>query len=420
MADNRWEPKAGAVAQVDTVTVANTWAQNDTVTLTINSSDLLITIGTLTSTSQVATTIQQAWEGLTFTDTSASVVPEGGGDDFAEHGEITATVSSAVVTLTHDTPGRPFLLTVTEVTGGSGTATEATATAATGPNHADNTANWTAGTLPQATASENVFIDNSDVSLLYGLDGWGGANTLDSFTIAASFTGDIGLPKLNPAGYVEYDSDYLDVEATKVFIGNGEGTGSGRIKLNMGTVLATVTVESTGSPAESGLGALILKGTNTNNVLEVLSGSVSIAAFGGETANLVSSRIVSGTVDFGEGLVATTLIQNQQGNITVRSNMTTLTNSGGTVAVLGSATVGTLNNDAGTVNYLSSGTITNLNIGGKSVGAHVAFSGDLAAGGRTVTNCTIDLNGSFRDDLQTVAFTNKIGLGSGVSALAAT
>ena len=40
---------AVGVKQVDTITVANTWATSDTVTLTINGRDLLITIGSDTS-----------------------------------------------------------------------------------------------------------------------------------------------------------------------------------------------------------------------------------------------------------------------------------------------------------------------------------------------------------------------------------
>jgi len=118
------------VPQVDTVTIANTWAQNDTIQLVIGSSTVTVTIGTLTTTAQVATTLQQAWENLTLTDGSASVSPAEGGQLNIETSQITATVSGSVVTLTSGIAGQSFTLVVTETTAGDGTAVEAVATAA--------------------------------------------------------------------------------------------------------------------------------------------------------------------------------------------------------------------------------------------------------------------------------------------------
>ena len=46
MANNRWLSKAAPVKQVTTVTIANTWATSDTITLTIDSVDFIVTIGT--------------------------------------------------------------------------------------------------------------------------------------------------------------------------------------------------------------------------------------------------------------------------------------------------------------------------------------------------------------------------------------
>jgi len=118
------------VNQVDTVTIADTWAQNDTITLVIGSTTIVVTIGTLVTTAQVATTLQQAWENLALTDASASVTPASGGQENIETSAITATVSGSVVTFTNDVGGAAFTLTVTAATAGDGTATEATATAA--------------------------------------------------------------------------------------------------------------------------------------------------------------------------------------------------------------------------------------------------------------------------------------------------
>ena len=119
-------------AHVDEITVADTWAASDTVTLAIGSDSFVVTIGSLTTTAQVATTLKQAWENETLTDTAAAVLPTDGAQGFTIPAEITATVASSVVTLTHDSNGHKFTLVVTEVTAGDGTATEANTIGANG------------------------------------------------------------------------------------------------------------------------------------------------------------------------------------------------------------------------------------------------------------------------------------------------
>jgi hypothetical protein len=114
------------IAQVDTLTIAGTWAQNDTVALTIGSDTVTITIGALTTTTQVATTIKQAWEGEAFTDTAAKVSPSTGGLAYTSFSAITAAESALgdIVTLTHDSAGHSFTLSATATTAGNGTATQ--------------------------------------------------------------------------------------------------------------------------------------------------------------------------------------------------------------------------------------------------------------------------------------------------------
>ena len=408
MADNRWEPKALAVSQVNTVTIANTWAQNDTVTLTINTKALVITIGTLTTTSQVATTVQEAWEGSTLTDTSASYTPAGGGQDIAEFAEITATVSGAVVSLTHDIPGRPFTLTATETTGGDGTATGATATAADGPNNVNNVNNWSAGTVP--ATGENLYIDNSDVSLLYNLNDLN--DTAASLTIGANFTGDIGLPKTNPAGYTEYLPDYFDMPISAIYIGVGDGQGSGRIKLDNKTVQTAWAVEKTGSSNEAGLPPVILKGTHASNTLDVNSGEVGVSVYGGETGVIATARIGSGTVEFGEGCTVTTLT-NQSGNINIRNPVTTLTSSSGTVTCWEAMTIVTASISGGTLDYRSSGTIATLNIGG-TAGPVLDCSNDNSS--RTITALVLNAGATIIDPLRTITYTS-ITIGGDVDTI---
>ena len=487
MASNRWIGRAQAVADVKTVTIANTWTATngttDTITLTINQKSLVVSIGSLVTTAQVATTIQQAWENASFTDTTALKTPADGGQDIAEHAEITATVSGSVVTLTHDQPGTPFVMTVTEVTDGNGTAAGADSTSATGPNHIDNPDNWDAGSLP--ITGDDVFVDDSSISILYALgiffgthtgaanqavltdstqnwvpssligqvikndtdgssttvtandattvtgvlsggtdDDWDTGDaytmtTLASLTISRNYTGEIGLPKQNAGGYVEYRPDYLGIAATTVTIGRGEGSGSSQIKLDTGTAATAITVESTGSPP-FGLEAFLWKGVNITNTLEVHEGTVGVAVFGGEVATILTLRNTAGEVRCSDRTVldtANTVVTNESGSIALYSNTITLNNSSGTILFGGSATLTTLNLEGGTVNYQSSGTIATANIGGFNRGATLDFSGDNSA--RIITVCNLLLNGRIVDPLQTVTYSGGILPGAGVELISA-
>ena len=118
--------------QIDTITIADTWAQNDTVTIDVGGTEVVVTIGTLVTTTQVATTIKQAWMNETLTDSAASYTPDNGGQEKAITSRLTATnllttgAASAVVELRSQKDTIAFTMTATEVTAGDGSATAAT------------------------------------------------------------------------------------------------------------------------------------------------------------------------------------------------------------------------------------------------------------------------------------------------------
>lgn len=415
MASNRLIGGAQAIAQVDTVTMSGSPATSDTITLTINTKNLVVTIGEASpTTTTVALAIKEAWENGTFTDPLNSKTPAGGGQDILEFAEITATASGAVVTLTRDTPGDPFTMTTSD--SGSGSATEATATAATGPNFYNNADNWSLAAVPIAT--NDVFVDDSSVSILHGMGQ--SAVALNSFTVSRNYTGTIGLPKTNAAGYVEYRADYLAIDAATITIGRGEGSGSSQIKIDSGSTQTAITVESTGSPP-FGLEAFLWKGTHASNTLEVHEGTVGVAIFGGEVATILTLLNTAGEVRCSSGTTlsgGSHVVTNGSGSMELHSNVVTLTNSSGTILFGGSATLTTLNLEGGTVNYQSSGTITTANIGGTLRGATLDFSGDNSS--RTITNAvSLRLNGRIVDPLQTVTYSAGIQLGTGVALVSA-
>lgn len=361
MATRTWVGGAVAVKDVWTITVANTWATGDTGTVTINGKDLTVTIGANTSTAQVATSIKQAWESETLTDTTASVSPSGGGTTIGEHSQLTATVSGSTVILTADVAGRPSpTITVSENTAGSGTLSITNTTAATGPNHWNNADNWDEGSVP--TTGDDVIIDRP-VNILYGLNASG--DTLASMTIGPRFTASIGLPfhNTNNASY-----PYDEALETRLRVGvttlNCYGA-SGRIKLNTGSVATTINVYSTGTATETGRAAFQFIGTDNTNVVNVYGGDVGIAANNGEAATVATLRQTAGTVTCGTGATLTTVFK-AGGTMTVASSTTTLTNRSGSLTVTG-GTATLLIAEAGTVALSGTTTATTLRIGTATV-----------------------------------------------------
>lgn len=374
MATRRWRGDIPAVAQVDTVTISG----HDVATtykLTINGK-VVSAVGSGTTTS-TATDLTTNW--------NASTIPE-----FAE---ITASSSSNVITLTGDTKGRPFTVT-SSVSGGAGTIGAVTSsTAVTGPSFWNKADNWSGAAVPVAT--DDVYID-SGASILYGLANTG--TTLASMNILQSFTGTIGLSHINEDGtidYTEYRTEFLEIEATTVNIGRGVGAGSGRIKLNLGSVLTTINVFNSGNTLETGLGAIIVKGTNASNTLNVTKGDVDVAPFAGDTATLLTLNV--GYMD------------NQTGDSDVYlSSDVTLTNA--TIKVAGGRLetnsalggTGTLTVTGGTVVLNGTGAETGLTIRG----GEVQYNTTGTLGGNPVVSDTGFLD--FSRDLRTKAVTNPV------------
>jgi trimeric autotransporter adhesin len=399
-----WRGDAQAVAQVDTITVTGTWAANDTATLTINGKDLVLTVGTDVTVTDIADALKEMINGDTQSGTGDHVFSDTG-PNVLEFAEIEASAATGVLTITGRTAGMPFTITRSETTAGTGALGAVTSvTAATGPNHWSNAENWVGGAVP-VNSDDVWFIDNA-VPVLYGLGQ--SAVTLASLNIDQSYTGTIGLPRTNASGYFEYRETYLAIGATLLNIGRGEGAGSGRIKIDLGSVQSTVKIDDAGNPLDDGLEAVLLKGTNASNSIGVSKGSLGVAVFPGETAVVATLRVgyrenVSGDseVRCGVGVTLTTITQSG-GLLTIQSNVTTVNITDGELDVL-AGTVTTYNIDGGAVRHSSAGTITTANVGS---GGQLDFRRDLR--GRTITNCNLYAGFDFQDPNKTVTFTNGI------------
>lgn len=405
MATKRWRPAAAAKAQVTAYVFGGTWEATDVINLTVGGKVLSVVAGSTTITT-IIDSIVTAWNAL-----DSSLYPE-----FAE---ITASRSSSSLVLTADTEGVPFACTVatTETGGGAADAqtidgaassTGTDSTACQGPNFWNVAANWSDNAVP--ANGDTVWVQDSDVSILYGLAQSG--VTLAALHVTAGFTGSIGLPDVSrgDAGdYIEYRARYLAIGATLLNVGAGEGQGSNRILIDAGSVATTVTVLGTGS-GEDGLPALLWKGTDSGNVMNVNAGSVGVAWYGGETATVATLRVGfrdsqdgDSRVVLGGGVTITTLNQSG-GEVELNGNITTVSKTGGTLTVW-AGTVTTLTDQDGTTRLRGTGTVTTLTVGTAAV---ADFSGDMRA--ITVTNCTLAAGASLLDPFGRVTFTNPFRL----------
>ncbi len=406
-----WTGNALDQKQISTITVALTWAAGDTATLTINGKDLIVTVGaTGTSTANVAIAIKEAWQAATRLDGTGTTdaTSNAGGQEFGEFSEATATVSGSVVTLVARQAGKPFTLTVTEATVGNGTATGATAQAATGKEFWSNGDNWDGNAVP--VSDDTVIFRDTNVSCRYGLPN----GTLEvTLQVWMSFTGEVGLPAINRDNpslpYHEYRQRYVRLDddgggtniAHRFGLGK-DGIGFRLFNLKHSTLKCSPIVYNTGLPLADRIGtkALNICCTANTSTLSIFGGSVdfssqdsgtsaflTVTQSGGDSRGIAAIYTTNGTATI------------QGGNMTVGGTGTiaTLTCRGGNLRVenqTGTIT-GVTVYPGGTVDYASAASVTAASIFGGAL--------DLrSCPGCTFANLYVYPGGKFLDPYQSL------------------
>jgi hypothetical protein len=370
----RWLGGAPAIQQVNTFTFGGTWVVGETITFTYGSLAWTYAV-TSTTIATFLPLLEAAYEALA-------------ADEYPAHAEQTADSTSTTLTLTADTAGVPFTVTVATnsaagtINGGASTTGTAT-TASSGPNDWSTAANWSGAAVP--VNSDDVVLDDPTWDILYGLAQ--SAVTLTSLLASSSFEGRVGLPKINEAGnYPEYRPDYLAVSSTNVYVGRGGGgDGSARFKLDVGSVACTCDVYLTGSGEDENTEAFLFKGTSASNVLRTHGDAeVGVAVYGGEAANLSGGVTLNGgaSARFGSGVTLAVVVNNGS-VVEINSAVgTSLTQDGGSCVINGTGAVAQLTIRNGYVAYNTTGTL-----GGSTLltgDGTLDFTRDLR--GKTVTN----------------------------------
>lgn len=392
MATKYWVGRAASVAQITKVVFSSVVATN-TYSVTINGKSVTVT-ATNTVLGDLIDALVNAW--------NSSGEPE--------HREMVAarredpTLSG--LQLTASTAGVPITVTASASTG---TTTVTQPTAASGPNFWNIAANWDAATLP--SAADDLIVEDSDVSILYGLSD---TTNYASLTVNASFTGTIGLPETNSNGYPEYRTQLLTLgtgSAIAVSMGYGPGTFSSRIRLDVQGSNVTCSIfgsgqnngeqypfelknAGSGSTVRSYAGGLVLSATSSGNVatLDVIQRE-SLA--GGPLVKSESNITIGTATVFGGELLlegsATTLIAREAARVTVAK-----ASQIGTVKVSSQAAI----------NWDSSAGITTK--------LHVEQDGQINFGRvgttKTVAACDLYARGQLLDPLDKVTFTAGVVL----------
>lgn len=407
MATRYWEPKAIAVAQVDTGSI-DTFDAASTYTVTIGG--VAISEAGDTDVATTATNLRASLNAATHPYFAA----------------ITWSGATGDIIGTADVAGAPFIAALT-VAGGTGTVTDFAATTANASKHdVGDATNWSGETLP--TTGDDIVIGEGNVSLLYRLEA---ITVADTLTIMQSFTGNVGLERSGFAtsedgetretDLPEYRTDYFRCDLDEIVHGRDDGLGvtglgSQRTKIHNDKAGASLLrVENTADATAGAKPALRYKADNAGADIEIVSapGGLAIAAdVPGETSTVGDVTILDSTsgskVVTGPGVTLSNW--KQQGGInTLDAGADIVTGVeclGGTLTIIGrDYTIPTLDVTGGEVDDQhvdTTGvewTTVNVSEGGRLVLTNVEE-------GRTATNFNIQEGGTVEADWDTLTITN--------------
>jgi hypothetical protein len=369
-------------AKVATYTIGGTIEVGDVFILTSGIKQFTYTAGTTVAATEAAAMVT-ALQALT------------SNSGYNEFTRVTAAYTSGgSFTLTSNYDGEDFTITPSTTESGGGgadaqTFAVSTTTTNTGPAVFDDPNNWNLGVAP--ATGDTVIFENSSKDCLYGLSQSG--VTLAALYVRPTYTGAIGLAKYNTdGGFAEYRPLYLNIKATLADI---DGSGSSRLRFDFDSAANTTIIRGAGNSREQGVPTILWKGTNAGNVLTVLKGTVGVAIYGGETANLtgglklgyITNLDGDADVKLGSG-VTLAQIDKEGGKLEINSNVTTLNHNGGETTINNGGVTMLTGRVGGKVIYNSTGTLATASLSGA---VELDFSRDPRA--KAVTN-PIDTYGS--------------------------
>ena len=374
MANIVWAGSRSTTAQVNTYTVTAV-ASGGTLTLTVgnrksvsyscNGSDTTTTAATalfnLLTTAQAS---EREWSELTL-----------------------ANPANGVITLTGPADGAPVTLSKTDA--GGATSTLSLTTAPTSPSDVGDAVNWAGGVLPGNT--DTMVFENTSVDAKYNLAAL--AAVTCGLIRRSTYTGRIGLPDQNPAGYAEYRPTYLQFAGTSASVATAPSDSAAQVRLQFTGAAATVTVTGSGAAAWPGSESVELTGLAASSVVNIAASSVAMCPLTGQTGTVTTLRATDATVRVGPGCTLASANLTNTNGLILCSYTALEMDRGGTVTVSGSGSGTTTTLDGGTLAWQSTGGPGTATVGSDAVldlseaPAAVALAGNLSVSeGGTLTD----------------------------------
>jgi hypothetical protein len=243
------------------------------------------------------------------------------------------------------------------------------------------------------TAADNVRIPRGSGTITSGLAQ--SAVAVNAFIVELGYSAAIG----SAAGYLQIDPDSFSFEST------------GAAYIDLGTAAIDAEIRGTAS-ASTGYRGLYLKGTALD-VLNIMSGSVGLAAQAGEVSTVDNIKIngTGASLWLGSGVTVSTGADLFLGTLKSASTIPTTNLYGGTLEATLAAALTAVNLKGGTLYHNGSGTLGTLNC--------YAGIADWTRSGteRTVTTINCYKGGSYtlRINRPSVTYTNDFTLAESVT-----
>lgn len=349
MATVRYTGNAITRAQVTTLTVGSSTAGH-TFVLTLNTKQVSYTAVGGDTTATIAAAIYALL--------AAREEP-----DFAEI-TFAYTASGSTITCTGPDDGTPFTLALS----GTGTYSQATTSGTpSSPYSAAIAANYSGNALP--SNGDTLVFEGSAVDVRDGLTALAGI----SLTVVrrATYTGRIGRPDWNPAGYPEYRATHLQLKTAAPVWEASPSDGAGQFRVEFVTTSPTLTVVGPASGVEPGGESLECKAFPAGSFVQAAGGSVAVCPLAGQTGGLDGLVAVGSTVTIGAGVTLGQAVTIDGGRARIEAGLALglVVDGGADVAVGRAAGVDTsLDVRDGTLSWLSTGVINvAYSIGSKGV-----------------------------------------------------
>lgn len=368
MANNNWIGGASVATQIDTQTIALTWASGDKIRTTLASEDGSTTefVETTVAGGDIETDVLDAHLANLQNETTKTLFTE-----------IAWTKSGTdKILATAKTKGKPFYLTASETTAGDGTHTNASTTANSGPEDAGTAANYSLGSVVAAGEDFRIMpnpTDDKSYDIKHGLDQ--SAKDLKSFKRSPEYKGTIG----DPANQFYFRVDVSDTGAGNVPYVTLHGTvGETWLKGVLDEVRVYETSRSKNAVKLAGtIVVLRMKGPGVVGKVNVASGAALTTFYCLNCPNAeyeIDTSVTGFTTTFADS-----------GNGKIRSACTTINTAWQAILRHTAGAVGTWNNwNGGHVFYNGSGTLSQ----GENYGGVFEFTENVSAS-VTVTAFTV-------------------------------